>query len=290
MVETIPVGMHPGKTGLLNKKIEIEGINLYFNEFTLLKAVIKYGQAILHIVSLYRHLLQNVKEGVFELEVSVDETDHPTSHAEHYYIASELKRQGVKWVSLAPRFIGRFEKGVDYIGDPSDFEKDITGHAAISRVMGPYKLSLHSGSDKFSIYEPAMHQTQGLIHLKTAGTSYLEALRTIAETDPMLFHEIYEFAREKYAVDRTSYHVSAELIRAPAAEKGSDWASVLEQFDAREILHVTFGSVLTEMLSTGQSRFKERIMANLVVNADLYAENIKKHFIRHLSPFCRVEK
>ena len=128
------------------------------------------------------------------------------------------------------------------------------------------------------------------MHLKTAGTSYLEALRTIGAVDVDLFCEIYDFARSRYETDKASYHVSAELARAPLPEAVSDWPGLLDQFDAREILHVTFGSVLTEVLSTGQLRFKERIMANLVVNADLYAENIKKHFIRHLSPFCRVEK
>ena len=86
----------------------------------------------------------------FELEVSVDETETPTTHAEHVYIASELKRLGVDWVSLAPRFIGRFEKGVDYIGD---LGAGRPGRARRHRPpLGPYKLSLHSGSDKFSVY------------------------------------------------------------------------------------------------------------------------------------------
>ena len=128
-----------------------------------------------------RHLVQAAGTRPFELEVSVDETDQPTSHAEHIYIASELKRLGVNWVSLAPRYVGRFEKGVDYIGDLAAFETDFAGHAAIARQFGPYKLSLHSGSDKFSIYPIAARLTGGLVHLKTAGTSYLEALRTIAD-------------------------------------------------------------------------------------------------------------
>ncbi len=117
----------------------------------------------------------------------MDETDQPTTHAEHVYIASELKRLGVEWVSLAPRFVGRFEKGVDYIGDLQAFHQDVNGHAAIARALGPYKLSIHSGSDKFSIYPIIMEATRGLVHLKTAGTSYLEALRTAAALDLDLF-------------------------------------------------------------------------------------------------------
>jgi hypothetical protein len=196
---------------------------------------------------------------------------------------------GVKWVSLAPRYVGRFEKGVDYIGDLAAFETDLTGHAAIARQFGPYKLSLHSGSDKFSIYPAAMRQTRGLVHLKTAGTSYLEALRTIAALDVAFFREIYIFARQRYETDKASYHVSAQLGRAPLPEAVTDWPGLLDQFDAREILHVTFGSVLTEKTTTGQKRFHDRFMAALNANPEAYASNLEKHFIRHLKPFLSLE-
>ncbi len=219
------------------------------------------------------------------MEVSVDETEQPTTHAEHAYIASELKRLGVQWVSLAPRYIGDFEKGVDYIGDVAAFETDIAGHAAIARHFGPYKLSLHSGSDKFSIYPAAMRQTRGLVHLKTAGTSYLEALHTIAALDEDFFREIYRFARGCYEKDKVSYHVSARLDRAPLPETVTDWQGLLNQFDAREILHVTFGSVLKERSADGDKRFYDRMMQLLRTNAEPYAENLELHFMRHLQPF-----
>ena len=232
----------------------------------------------------------------FELEVSVDETDTPTSHAEHLFIARELRRLGVKWVSLAPRYVGRFEKGVDYIGDLDTFEADFAGHAAIARAVGPYKLSLHSGSDKFSVYPIAARLTKGFVHLKTAGTSYLEALRTIAAVDPDFFREIYVFARERYETDKVSYHVSAEIDRAPLPEDVSqaNLPGLLDQFDAREILHVTFGSVLRWTVGTLPSgspsagaplRFYPHFMALLRSNGDAYAANVKAHFIRHLKPF-----
>ena len=238
----------------------LEDLSIRFDEFTLLKAAVKYGKAISHVTGMYRYLERTAGSCPFEFEVSVDETDQPTTHAEHVYIASELKRMGVKWVSLAPRYLGSFEKGVDYIGDLASFEIDFAGHAAIARHFGPYKLSLHSGSDKFSIYPIAMQQTRGLIHLKTAGTSYLEALRTIARLDPEFFREIYIFARERYEDDRASYHVSAEVERAPQPSAVGDWPDLLDQFDAREILHVTFGSVLTALTSTCEPRFYSRFM------------------------------
>jgi len=195
----------------------------------------------------------------------------------------------VKWVSLAPRYVGRFEKGVDYIGDTKAFESDVAGHAAIAREFGPYKLSLHSGSDKFSIYSIAAKQTRGLVHLTTAGTSYLEALRTIAALDVDFFREIYSFARERYETDKASYHVSAELGRAPLPDEVSDWPALLDQFDAREIFHVTFGSVLTEKNPDGQLRFYDHFAGILKASPEAYALNLEKHFIRHLRPFMPEE-
>ena len=281
----LPAELHMQHSGLLNQIITAEHLSLTFDEKTLLKSMVKYGRAVWHAFKMYQYLLQNAGARTVEFEVSVDETDNPTSHAEHAYIASELRRLGVKWVSLAPRFVGRFEKGVDYIGNLEDFEQDVKGHAAIARVFGPYKISLHSGSDKFSIYKIAAQATRGLVHLKTAGTSYLEALRTIAALDPDFFKEIYEFCRNRYEVDKVSYHVSAQLSRAPFPSAVDHLPGLLDNFDAREILHVTFGSVLKEKASDGSFRFFERLMRLLQDNPELYAENIERHFMRHLTPF-----
>lgn len=285
----LPTELHMEHSGLLNKIIIAKHLSLTFDEKTLLKSMVKYGGAVWHVYQMYQHLIKNVGARTVEFEVSVDETDNPTSHAEHAYIASELRRLGVKWISLAPRFVGRFEKGVDYIGDLKDFEQDIKGHAAIARVFGPYKISLHSGSDKFSIYKIAAQATRGLVHLKTAGTSYLEALRTIAALDPDFFKEIYEFSRNRFETDKVSYHISAQLSRAPISSAVDHLPGLLENFDAREILHVTFGSVLKEKASDGSFQFFDRLIRLLKDNSELYAENIERHFLCHLTPFLVYE-
>ena len=270
----------------LGRTFTVEHLRLRFDEATLLRAAAKYGRAVAHVAKMGRHLCRSAGGRAVELEVSVDETETATAPAEHYWVASELVRLGVSWVSLAPRFVGRFEKGVDYIGDLAALETDVAAHAAIAREMGPYKLSLHSGSDKFSVYPIAARQARGLVHLKTAGTSYLEALRTVAGVDPALFREIYAFARERYETDRASYHVSARVDRAPlpAAVGDADLAGVLDQFDAREILHVTFGSVLKETGPDGP-RFKGELYRLLRAHPEAYARNLEAHFERHLRPF-----
>jgi hypothetical protein len=264
------------------RRFDLEGRDLALDEAVLARAAAKYGRAVAHAAALYRHLEEAMGDRSFEVEVSVDETATPTTHAQHVYIANELSRLGVRWVSLAPRYVGRFEKGVDYIGDVARFEEDFAAHAAIARRFGSYKLSLHSGSDKFSIYPVAVRQTRGLVHLKTAGTSYLEALRTVAVLDADLFREIYAFAHERYEEDRASYHVSASLEKAVAPEDvaGKDLPALLDRFDEREILHVTFGSVLT------REGLRDRLMGVLVAHPEDYAENLEKHFLRHLEPFA----
>ena len=108
--------------------------------------------------------------------MSVDETDTPTSAEEHYFIANELLRRDVPVVSLAPRFVGKFQKGRLH-GDSAEFETELAKHAAIMHHFNNYKLSIHTGSDKFSIYSIINQHTNGRVHVKTAGTSHLEALR-----------------------------------------------------------------------------------------------------------------
>ncbi len=284
-IKTLPVYLQPGATGLLGRSLDIEGHKIFISKEVLTRAALKYAKAIDHVVYLFDHLKKVAGYLPFEVEISMDETAHPTSPAEHVYIASELKRLGINWISFAPRFVGRFEKGVDYIGVLTAFEADVAIHAAIARQFGPYKLSLHSGSDKFSIYSIFTEATRGLAHLKTAGTSYLEALRTIAALDPYLIQEIYRFARERFEQDRQSYHISAELNNAPQPGEVKEWTDLFSQFDAREILHVTFGSVLTEKTSDGRLRFYDRIMTLLRNNREAYFDNLESHFQRHLQPF-----
>jgi hypothetical protein len=260
-----------------------------FDEATLLRAAVKYGRALAHTSAMYRHLKSVMGSRPFELEMSVDETATSTSVAEHVFVASELRRLGVEWVSLAPRFVGEFEKGVDYIGDLAEFERTFAQHVAVAQHLGPYKISIHSGSDKFSIYPITARLAGDLVHLKTAGTSYLEALRAIAKIDPALFREILGFAIERYPTDRASYHVSADPAKVPPPESLPDdgLANVLDEFDGREVLHVTFGSVLTAEAG-GRPRFKDRLMQALESNEEVHYETVRAHIEKHVRPFCRA--
>lgn len=269
------------RTRLANTPIDLGSFSVTLTDEEVLRAVAKYGRAVAHTVSMYRHLSDIMGDNPFELEMSVDETNTVTSLAEHIYIATELQRLKVQWISLAPRYVGMFEKGVDYIGDVNAFRESFAQHIAVARRYGPYKLSLHSGSDKFRIYPIAAELAGDLVHLKTAGTSYLEALRTIASLDALLFRQIVEFAIERYPTDRATYHVSAEVERMPDISMmvDADMTTLLDDFHAREILHVTFGSVITH------PPFREPFFDTLRDNETVYYQTLQTHFNKHFRPF-----
>jgi len=257
--------------------LDADGVKIEFDEHSLARAAAKYGAALAHTADL--HTVLAGTGAPFELELSVDETSYPTTLAEHAYLAVELKRLGVPVVSLAPRFVGRFEKGVDFRGDLAALVSTLAGHAAVARAFGPYKLSLHSGSDKFSVYEPIAEATNGLVHLKTAGTSYLEALRVAARVAPALFRRALEIGHQRFEVDRKSYLIGASLERVPlpAAVSDADLPHLLDDDDARQVLHVTFGSALDAL--------GDELKALLAEHAEAHEDGLARHFVRHLAPF-----
>jgi hypothetical protein len=263
------------------------GLELKPSNEDILRAWVKYGASLAHTAKMYRHIASTMGQRPFEVEVSVDETASVTTPFEHWLVASELRRLGVEWVGLAPRFVGDFEKGIDYRGDLEIFRAEYLKHLAVAEALGPYKISIHSGSDKFGVYRVIGEIGKGGVHVKTAGTSYLEALRTVAAREPKLFREILEFSRSLYEHERRTYHVSAELDRVPAAAdlKDRELKALFDDEDARQVLHVTFGRVLTEKDSNGDYLFKERLLAALQKHEAAHYENLVAHFRRHTAPF-----
>ncbi len=275
------------------KTVRLSTGSINFNDRTLQRAAVKYGKAIKRAVTLAKRAEEeSTRHGhPFEIELSVDETAQPTTPAEHYIIAEQLRQAGVRLASVAPRFIGDFEKGVDYKGDLAALEASMRIHAEIAERLGPYKISLHSGSDKLSMYPLLARVTKGRFHVKTAGTTWLEALRVAAHHDPALFREIIEFSRSCYDRDKATYHVSATLDSVPPPSEISDpvkleqvylerWSEVPagRGFTApgRQIPHCTFGSVITD------AKLGPAIMDMLRDRTDEFTEILRQHFVRHL--------
>lgn len=266
--------------------IDLGGSVLNVSKEDVQQAAMKYGAAVDYTVAMYRHLMDRAEYPV-EVEVSVDETDEVTTLAEHVFLATEMKRLGMTWVSFAPRYIGSFEKGVDYIGDRDALYASLRSHTAIAQAFGPYKISLHSGSDKFSIYEGAMDATGGLVHLKTSGTNYLVAVDIAARYNPELFREIYAKSREAYRGTRASYQVSAAIDRTPEPNEVSDeeLTQLVTSFDSRQILHVGYGAVLRTEDGSQDSALAAQLRELVTDENDAYLSEMEEHIGRHLAPF-----
>jgi len=257
-------------------RIDLEHEAIELDEESVVRAMAKYGPSLAHAMAMYRRLRE---KGIdCEVEFAVDETDYPTKPAEHVVVVSELQRLGMDFVSFAPRFVGRFEKGVEYIGELDELQRDFEIHAEIARALGPYKLSLHSGSDKYSTYPLIAEATKGVVHLKTAGTSWAEALRVIAHNDPDLMREVLALALDSFEANRKSYHLSCDPTKIPTDPTDDQVAQLMDRVDSRQVLHVGYGAILEE--------FGPRMYQVWNDNEEEHYRIIADHFVKHLTPFA----
>ncbi len=260
----------------LQHRFTVPGLGeLRFAKEELLRIAVKYWRALEFAEQMYRTLAVELPQG-FDFELSVDEAAEPTTAKEHLFLILELARRDVRITSLAPRFPGTLEKAVDYRGDLGEFRRALRAHVAIARAFGPYRISLHSGSDKWSLYPILAKETEGLWHVKTAGTSYLVALEILARTSPRLFREIFVLARERFPVDRQSYYASAELCNLPDINTipEPEFPKLFENSAVRQVLHLTFGSVV--------QKYGINLRPELSVHEEDYHEALARHLGRHL--------
>jgi hypothetical protein len=270
------------KNKYLNKQFNIENFSLVFSEDDLKECAAVYGQAIIFIIEIYNEFFLPDKKTA-DFEISIDETVSPTTPLQHFFVARELLDADVSFESLAPRFCGEFQKGIDYIGDIAQFEKEIKIHAAIARFFG-YKLSIHSGSDKFSVFPIIRSVTQGQFHIKTAGTNWLEAMRVTAVKDPSLYREIHNFALTAFNEAKKFYHVTADISKVPdiSVIKDTELPKLFENNDTRQLIHITYGMILNHKNGDGTFAFKERLYKLWRENEDAYRKALVRHIGKHL--------
>jgi len=264
----------------------------------------KYFAAAKEAGVIYRHILAAKGDGAFIVEVSMDETDKPQTPLELFFILAALGGEGIPLQTVAPKFVGEFHKGVDYIGDPAvfarEFEEDVlvVAHAVKTFNLPPnLKLSVHSGSDKFSLY-PAMRAILAKhgagIHLKTAGTTWLEELIGLAAAggDGLeVAKDVYTqaYARLDELCKPYATVVSIDNSKLPLPEVVMAWTS--EEYvnalrhdqscpgynvNLRQMLHVAF-RIAAEM---GERYHAALVRHERVVGANV-TENILK---RHVEP------
>lgn len=264
--------------------LELEGEQVRVTEEAILAAAVKYSRCLLHTRRLYEHLHAIARYPV-EVEIAVDETAFETTYVEHYYLAGELRRLGVDWIGFAPRYVDGFEKGVEFLGDQDELCRNLRSHHAIAEQWGGYKISLHSGSDKYSIYPPAVEATGGQIHLKTSGTTYLCALEIAAAHRHELLEAIWRVSRESYLRARASYQVSADVDRTPKNVSAQGVRDLVQAFDSRQILHVGYGDALQAAGHTGAS-IRTELLDLLRAHLGEYSDVVAAHLGRHLRSFA----
>ncbi len=233
------VAKHPELVGT----IAIPGIDEPFETSAdyVTEVAAKYLQAVRDAGQIYRYIVEKKAGQAFVPEVSMDETDAPQTPPELLIILAALADEGIPLQTIAPKFTGRFNKGVDYVGDVAQFEKEFNDDlAVIAFAIEKYglpanlKLSVHSGSDKFSIYAPihrALKRTGAGLHLKTAGTTWLEEIIGLAEADGdglVLAKDIYAEAIGNVDALCAPYAavIDIDRNRLPSADEVKGWSSV----------------------------------------------------------------
>jgi hypothetical protein len=296
------VKRHPELLG----RIELEGTGEAF-EITaenLRQTAQKYLTAVKKAGEVYRTIVAAKGAGNFIPEVSMDETDSAQSPVELLIILAAIADEGIPVQTIAPKFSGRFNKGVDYIGDVAqfarEFELDVAAIAyAVSHFGLPdnLKLSVHSGSDKFSIY-PAIHATMKKfnagVHLKTAGTTWLEELIGLAEAGGeglALAKDIYADAyahREELCTPYATV-IDIDPAKLPSPDQVRGWSS--EQYTSA-LRHVrgaaAYNSSLRQLLHVGfkvAAKLGRRYLDLLEANETVIAKNVTENlYDRHIVP------
>lgn len=251
-------------------------LGLNFTQNSLQEIAACFLPAVEYVEKVYKTQIERRPKNI-DLEISLDETSFTTSPEAHFFVANEVIKAGVYVNSMAPRFVGEFQKAVDYIGDLTAFQKDFAKHVRIADYFG-YKISVHSGSDKFSVFSAVGELSGGRFHLKTAGTSWLEAVRVIAQNDPDFFREMYRNALAHFQ-DASAYyvvHCDPAKIRELDDMTDGELPQYLEENDARQLLHITYGYQLTN------PEIGSRFFADMKKFEKEYEEVLFRHFTKHV--------
>jgi hypothetical protein len=290
----------------LQGKVEIDGIAepLTLTQDFLRQVANKFLAAVQQAAAIYQKIESNKGRGNFITEVSMDETDSPQTPAELLIILAAAADENIPLETVAPKFSGRFNKGVDYVGDVAQFEREFAlDVAAIAHAVKHYglpqnlKLSVHSGSDKFSIYAP-IHNTlrkfNAGVHLKTAGTTWLEELIGLAEAGGdglALAKEIYAQAydhREELCAPYATV-IDINPAKLPSPEEVAHWSSDQYTSALRHNPHsATYNSSFRQLLHVGfkvAAKMGRRYLDLLEANEAIIARNVTENlYDRHIAP------
>lgn len=265
------------ETRYLNKDFVVGNTTLQFTKEHLMYSVLTYHEAISYADHIYK---KYVVPHNLDFEISIDETVNKTTVYDHFFIANELHLLNIKVDTMAPKFHGEFQKGIDYIGELDIFEEEYIIHQAIADMFN-FKLSIHSGSDKFSVFPIIGKVSANGLHAKTAGTNWLEALRVVGDVNSELLENIYYFATVNLNKAKQYYHIMTNASDAKPVSDFEKVSDLLNDDHSRQILHITHGLVLSHKVE-GVYVYKQLIYQILEENFDLYKQYLNTHIKKHL--------
>lgn len=266
----------------LEKTFKIGESEINYDKLNFMKDVLIYGETINFVEYIYNKYIKTSPRAI-DFEVSIDETLTPTSPEAHFLVSNELKDRNVDANSMAPRFCGEFQKGIDYIGDLKQFEKEFKVHSDIADHFG-YKISIHSGSDKFSVFPIIGKYTKGRFHVKTAGTNWLEAMRVVSRVNPSLYRRMHAYALEHFEEATAYYHVTTDIDAIKPLDKvnDSELPEYLNDNNARQLIHITYGILLQAKDASGKYLFKDEFYKTMSRFEEEYDKGIYAHIGKHL--------
>jgi hypothetical protein len=211
----------------------------------------------------------------------MEEMPFPTSPESHFFFTLELSHRGVHIQSFAPRFVGKFQRGISDRGEREDFYRQFYQHVLIAQNDGHYKISIHSESDQFSFLSDMGELSQGHLHLKTSETGWLEAMRLIALRNPSLHRKIHHYALSKFKEASNLDPVTTHLIRIPNPQerKDQELSNPLDQEDTRQLLHY----ILHAKEEDGKNLFRNPLYRTLTQYEEEYWSLIEKQLEKHLN-------
>ncbi|MGZ3493432.1 MAG: tagaturonate epimerase family protein [Thermodesulfobacteriota bacterium] len=228
--------------------------------------------------------LRGKNRGAIDFEISLDKTPFPTSPENHFFLALELSHRGVHIQSLAPRFAGEFQRGVNMRGDREAFRVQFYRHVLIGEDYG-YKISIHFKNNQFSLLPEIGRLSKGFLDFKAADASWPEAMRLVALVHPALYREMHSLALSQFIEASKPYAVKVDLKRIPKLEELSDehLPALLDEEDCRQLFHVAYESLLNATNPSGEYLFRKKLYHILTRYEEDYWSLLETHIEKHLT-------
>jgi len=276
----------------LDKEFVLEGPKgqsaICFDEESVKRNTLFFYKAMDFIEEVYQLIRSKTgNRPLIDFEISMEEAPFPTSPENHFFFALELSHRGVHIQSLAPRFIGEFQKGMDDRKERETFRRQFYQHTLIAQDYGNYKISIQSESNRLPVLSETGGLSNGSLHLKTTGTSWLEAMRLVALRNPSLYREIHRYALSLFKEASKRYPVTTDFNQITNLQElhNQELPCLLDQEESGKLLNIPNGFVINAKDEDGKNLFGDPLYHTLMQYEEEYWSLLEKHIENHLNSY-----